>query len=724
MFLYEYTAGEHNRLEKQLSLISAEPAFYIDMPDGEQAPVFDYKNFPYSIFKNAPVHTKKGKTADRIKYIDLAVSFDIETTTIIKDKYAFMYQWQFCIEDYVFMGKTWEEFIEFNNILTKELNIEIYQDSNILFGKSLVVYVFNLAFEFQFCQHFIGEIIAPLMTDKYAPLLIHTAEGFTYRCAQRLTNKNLETFTKGFPHAKLKGDLDYNVIRVPQKNDIKNGLTDKELAYCYNDVKGLSEAMRNTFEKDTMYTIANIPLTSTGYVRKDCQKAMRKAPLNRIRFKETALTPHLYRLCREAFRGGNTHANAKHANQVLHDVKSFDIASSYPACILLKTYPIGKFIEIKQTQHLIRNLKPLMKRFCLLIKFRLINARYIGKCGVPYISKSKTLLRVCDRKQIIEDNGRVVFAPYMELTTTDIDLQIILRDYSFDRIEIIEAYKSLRGMLPQELRDVCMKYYKLKTELKHSENEDDIYMYNKAKALLNAIYGMCVMRIDRIEYDYHDGDYILIDRSLGQMLEKFYGSESSFLPYQFGVWITAHARARLQMGLDIAGDDCVYCDTDSVKFIGDHEEEFKKLNQKFEAEALQAGAVAYNKKGEAFPIGIYDQEKTYTDLKTLGAKKYIYSYDNGKTIKTTIAGVSKEIGAKFFTEHGFEAFQDNTVIPISGKVTAHYNNDRPHYIEVNGVKILTASNIALLPASYTIHITDDYKSFLQYIIRSLEKYYT
>lgn len=724
MLLFEYTTGEKNRLQKQLSLFSADPKFYIKMPSGNEEPVFDFKDFPFEIFKNAPVHTKKGKTQDRINYIDLAISFDIETTTLIKEKQAFMYQWQYCIEDYVFMGKTWLEFMEFQEILTKALNLEIYSSSGVLFGRSLVVYIFNLSFEFEFMNYFIGEIINPLITDKYAPLLIHTTEGFTYRCAYRLSNKNLENFTKDVEHKKLKGDLDYNKIRLPVPDDVKNGLTDQELAYCFNDVKGLSEAMRDIFEKDTKYTIANIPLTSTGYVRKDCQKAMRKQPLNRIRFKETALDSHLYLLCREAFRGGNTHANAKHANQVLHNVKSYDIASSYPACILLKTYPIGKFIKIKETRYLIQNFEALTKKFCLLVKFRLINCKYIGKCGVPYLSKSKTFLRVIDRQKIIEDNGRLVYAPYCEITATDEDLRIILRDYKFDQIEIIEAYKSLRGMLPEELRKVCFTYYENKTKLKHSESPEDIYNYNKSKALLNSIYGMCVMRIDRIEYDFIDNDYVMINSNLDKMLDKFYNSESSFLPYQFGVWITAHARARLQLGLDIAGEDTVYCDTDSVKFIGDHKAEFEELNIKLEAEAIEAGAVAFNKEGEPFPIGIYDYEGEYTDFKTLGAKKYIYSYDNGKTIKATISGVAKEIGQKFFTEHGFDAFKDNTVIPISGKVTAHYNHEKPHYINVNGVEILTASNIAMLPASYTIHLTDDYKSFIKYIRDSLKKYYT
>lgn len=723
MLLSVYRADKNNKLVKESSLFSADPKFFIKMPDGEEAPVFDYKNFPFQIFYNAPTHHKRGKTLDRVEYLDLAISFDIETTTILSEKpYAFMYQWQYCIEDYVFMGKTWEDFIEFNETISKALDLHLQLDGRAISGRSIVTYIFNLSFEFQFMRHFIGEIISPLITDKYCPLLIPTEAGITYRCAYRLTNKSLDAFTKGFKHHKLKGDLDYSVIRVPVKEDPKNGLTDLELAYCYNDVKGLSEALRDRLEKDK-YNIASIPLTSTGYVRKDCQNSMNKAPRNHKRFIDTQLDEHLYKMCRAAFRGGNTHANAKHVGEVLHDVKSYDLASSYPAWILTMTYPLGKFEKIEDTSNLIDNLYSIVKQYCLLVTIRLHNLKYIGSCGVPYIARSKTFLRICDKKEIVEDNGRIVSAPYAELTLTDIDLLMVLKYYDYDKIEIVEAYQSHRGMLPNELRRVCLDYYVKKTTLKHSENEEDLYNYARSKELLNACYGLMVMRLDRIEYQYINGEYEVIHKPLQQMLDKFYSSKSSFLPYQYGVWVTSWARFVLQMGLDCCGSDTVYCDTDSVKFIGDHDKDFEKLNEQLKANALLHDAVALDKFGTEMPAGIFDKEKTYTDFKTLGAKKYIYSYDNGQTIHATISGVSKDLGAEYFTKHGFDAFSDETIIPVSGKIQAVYNNDYIHIINVKGVNIMTASNIAMIPTSYTIHVKHDYKDFIASVKNSLYKYY-
>ena len=744
MLLYEYFSGKNHKLEKRFSLFSAEPLFYIQMPDGESAPVFDFKTFPFNIFMGAPRISKKGKTRDHIQYFNLACGFDIEATTILNasPEYAFMYQWQYCIEDYVFMGKTWEEFIEFSDILSNSLNLKIESDpDHNLYGTALVTYIHNFAYEFQFMRYFIGELINPLITDKYSPLLIHTAKGHTYRCSYRLSNKTLESFTKDCPHAKLAGDLDYTKVRYPNFKDVKNGLNDLELAYCYCDVKGLCEAIRKRLEQD-QYNIASIPLTSTGYVRKDTQKSMNKNTRNRGKFQDTKLTPELYRLCRAAFRGGNTHANAAHTGQLLGipcgkynnaiggKIYHYDIASSYPASILVNdNYPIGPFVSMycphtptlyKDNERLINKLDKLRKDYCVLFRIRMTDIEYIGKCGVPYIARSKSIFRVSDIPELIEDNGRIFSAPLIELVVTEIDLDLILKNYKYKELFFVEAYKSTRGKLPEELRAVVQDYYKRKTILKHAESEEDQYNYAKAKENLNSTYGMMVMRIDRLEFEYVDNEYKEIHHTLQEQIDRYYGSKSNCLQYQWGVWVTANSRARLQRGLDICGPDLIYTDTDSVFFIGDHNKEFEELNKELEAEARKAGAIAENKAGEIFPIGLWDREKDCNLFMTLGSKKYLYSFD-GITIESTIAGVSKKLGKEYFTEHGFEAFQDNTCIPDSGKVIAVYNNEKPHYIEHDGNKILTASNVALIPTEYTVHITKSYREFIENIIKSIKQ---
>ena len=124
---------------------------------------------------------------------------------------------------------------------------------------------------------------------------------FEYRCSYLQTNMNLRSFCEkmGVHSYKLKMNYD-------KKRYWYTDLTSKELAYCINDVKGLVEAITKEMERDedNLYTI---PLTSTGYARRDAKQAMRK--VSRTYLKNQMPSWEIYKLCREAFRGGNTHAS-------------------------------------------------------------------------------------------------------------------------------------------------------------------------------------------------------------------------------------------------------------------------------------------------------------------------------------------------------------------------------------------------------------------------------
>ena len=61
--------------------------------------------------------------------------------------YAFMYHWQFCLDDQVVFGRTWEEFM----YLMKQLE----RNMNLSYTNRLVVWVHQLGFEWQFMRNFI-----------------------------------------------------------------------------------------------------------------------------------------------------------------------------------------------------------------------------------------------------------------------------------------------------------------------------------------------------------------------------------------------------------------------------------------------------------------------------------------------------------------------------------------------------------------------------------------
>lgn len=83
-------------------------------------------------------------------------------------------------------------------------------------------------------------------------------------------------------------------------------------------------------DDDNLYTF---PLTSTGYVRRDAKKAMRD--ISHMFVRNQLPDFYTYRMLREAFRGGNTHANRYYAGVVLHGYKSADRSSSYLMCYVI-----------------------------------------------------------------------------------------------------------------------------------------------------------------------------------------------------------------------------------------------------------------------------------------------------------------------------------------------------------------------------------------------------
>lgn len=648
-----------------------------------------------------------------ITYLEIPCAFDIETTNIYekdangnidtnKRPFAFMYHWQFCINDEVCFGRTWQEFRDLLSDLTRRMSLDN--------KRRLVIWSHNLNFEFQFFRRFVNVIDGFYKEDRM-PLKVVIEGGIEFRDSYALSNMSLEKFCENEPdviHYKLSGnEYDYNKIRTPQ-----TPMTDYELQYCYNDVRGLVECISSRMKEDTL---AQMPMTSTGYVRRDARNAIRTNKNNRKIFTGCRLTPELYTMCREAFRGGDTHANIRMADQILHDVDSYDIQSSYPACMMINKYPSSAFFKIKTETFYNRDLS----EYALLIHVRFTDVKYIGACGIPYIPLAKCKAITSDR---IIDNGRVLYAGIVEMIITDIDLDIIINEYEMSDMFINSVYASRYAPLSNEYKGVIMQYFEGKTTLKGDPTKQ--YEYMKSKNRLNALYGMMCQRIDHDLTEYDGHDFITTAAVLDEQIEKYYKSHNSFLSYQHGVWVTCHARKRLRTALNMVGRDVCYCDTDSVKCVNGHVKDFDKLNEKLKAQALEAGAYATDRKGNVQYMGVWEHEtahEKYKEFKTLGSKKYVYI--QGDHVCSTIAGVNKKTGSKFFKEYGLNTFKHGTRIKDSGHLTAFYNDDDIHTIIVDGVEIETASNVALVDNTYTLGVTDEYLDLLEKALANEDNLY-
>lgn len=647
---------------------------------------YKWNEFPFDILKKDIVKSGKHKMYQRHP-----MTFDIETSKIPTDDeghyQAFMYIWQVCIEGNVVFGRRWEELQEFMQKV-----VDAYKLSE---EERVVVYVHNLSFEFQFIQDYFKFVDVFAMASR--SILTAKTAHLEFRCSYKLSNMSLAKFIENTPntlHYKGIDDLDYATVRTPD-----TPLTEVELGYCFNDVKGLYECVMELLKEDN---IATIPLTSTGYVRRDCRHAMNKNKNNRKMFLRSRLTLLQYKLLRECFRGGNTAGDRYLTNLILKKVGSYDLSSSYPFQMIAREYPLGKW-----NYGVIPDIKTLdeyNRKYCTIARYTFRNIHLRDEKPIPYIPQSKCLA-IGDNREIY--NGRILHADFLTISLTNIDFDIVREQYEYDEIAVEEFHYSRKGLLPMELRDTIMYYFEKKSKLKG--DEEHYYEYMKSKNKLNSIYGMTVTNILNTEIEYHDGEYTekkMTEEEMEEALDKYYKNHRSFLNYSWGVFVTAYARRELEDGLNIAGLDTIYCDTDSVKFIGNHDKEFEAYNERLNKECEERGIRNYAEvNGKRYYMGIFDKEKGYDEFITLGAKKYAF-LQNGR-LGITVSGLSKKKGAEELEKKGgLRRFQRNEVFYNSGRTIAQYNSAKVHNINVNGCTFSTASNLAIVDTTYTLGISD------------------
>jgi len=659
---------------------------------------YNIYDFPYAKLQVAPT-CQKGKKGT---YYNVSASFDIETTTIeprkIEEKYiftpyGFMYQWQFCVMNTVCFGRTWDEFVIFLDRIRIVMNLN---DKT-----KLAVYVHNLAFEFQFMKEFI-EIDNMFCKDKRKPLKVES-KGIEFRCSYFLSNMSLAKFCENSSlctHYKLDGEFDYRKVRTPS-----TPLNNTELSYCYNDVRGLCECIDTMLEQDT---IASIPLTNTGYVRREYRQAMNSERKNRYNFQKTQLSASQYLLLRKAFRGGDTHANRFKSNTVLKNIFSYDISSSYPACIMMDDFPIGKFTNIKFTNQ--EKLNYFCNNYCVVMEVSFYNIRVTNNNPVPYID----IAHCKEQSKILNDNGRVLKADYIKICITNIDLEIIRSMYDFDGFEVGDAMYATKGKLPIELRNKLMEFFTAKTQLKNIDGKE--YEYMKSKNRVNSTYGMMVTDFMHsvIQYNIDTMEWDEEKPTREKAIVDFYKSRNNFLSYQWGVFVTANARKRLHLMIAKVGKDHVYNDTDSIKFEDiKHVAEFNKINDELLKKAETNDIKAYVDRiddgvTERFHLGTWDNDSNYIEFKTLGAKKYCFTKEKKGKIKfeITVSGMSKDKGSKVVKN--IDNFKIGRTYNNIGRTTSWYNDIKAHKITVNGDTFTTASNIGILETSYTLGVTNEY----------------
>ena len=632
-----------------------------------------------------------GKVYPAITYDNLS---DKEKEKCIKRSH--MYIWMFGVNDIVYYGRTWDEL----KLFLKRLDDHI--------SDTKYVFIHNLAFEFQYLKsnfHF-DEVSA----RKSHKVIFASMRDYNIilKCSYMMSNVALKYLPKMFdlPVEKKVGDLDYSLIRNPN-----TPLSEVELGYCEYDCLVLYYYILK--ELEVYDDVKHIPTTNTGKVRRELQDLVRtNFKYKRVVNKAINTNPIIYnRLC-EAFLGGYTHANWIYADEVLENVDSYDIASSYPYVLVTQKYPNNEFkpCKIKKREDMSKRLA-----YLLVVKFTNVKSKYFNN----FISASKCR----NLKGAKYDNGRLISASEFEITLTDIDFYFYLDTYECE-YEILECYYSSMSYLPKTLIEFILDKYVGKTELKGVDGRE--MEYGRIKGMYNSIYGMSVTNNIRDDVIYDDATGIWSEVPLdNETIIKKLESEKkkSFLSFAYGVWVTAYARDNLLRRV-IANDDfVVYCDTDSCKLVDGYDKNvFIEYNKQVEdrinfvCRVLKLNINKYapcDIKGNKHMMGLFEKECNYDEFITQGAKKYAYKID-GK-IHITVAGIPKQ-GAKALNR--LDDFRDDFVFNYSdtNKNLIMYTEEQSP-IEVEdylGLKyiITDKSGCCILPNTYKLSKSLDYANLI------------
>lgn len=646
---------------------------------------YDKDKLPWNIIDYSPASSTR-----ETSYTGIWGAFDIETTPIEYrgEANAIMYIWQCTLGDshysFTCVGRTWIDYQDFVKNLNKRLQA------------TLPMYVHNLGYEFEFLQSVVP-IDKVFATKKHSPIDV-TSGKIEYRCSYKLSNMPLARFVESENTLIRKADdFDYNVKRYPD-----TPLTDDELWYSVCDTISLHQAVGNILGEDTL---ATLPKTSTGFVRRDARKAVQANPNNRSLLLDSRLDAHQYKLCKAAARGGNTHANYLYIGEIVEDVKSKDKKSSYPYQMLSKKYPVGKLV-------LERGAQEVKEGYCNIILIEYINLMVRENVYFPYIAKNKCQ-KVYGRANLY-NNGRVMYAGYALMAITEIDYAIIEEQYTYTDKHIHELYITDKDYLNKEYRQFIYEMFKQKCELEVG----DRYYYNKYKNKINALFGMMLTDITREDIGYNNYEWTSDLRPVNELLNEYYNKYSSFLSYQQGIYVTAHARRELQDGFNLVGVDGVYGDTDSVKYMGDYEDEFNALNLQMITRDMELDvSTKYDNGIKSWILGQWEDDGAYSEFKTFGAKKYaVKKAGEKKEYEVTVAGLSKEKGTRYITLNGgLDAFKEGIIFntDYSGRMTATYNvHEGITNIIYQGHPVELTSNVCLLPTTYTLGIGQEYASFL------------
>jgi hypothetical protein len=468
----------------------------------------------------------------------------------------------------------------------------------------------------------LGEFSYLLAGSRLISLVFRNHNGTVeIRDACLLFTCSLNSFIKNtcpeFP--KLVNTYDYSKYRI-----VEEDFSEKDKEYCRSDIYGFSVGIfrlqrdfQNSFNMDILESF-----TAGSFSMKYAASKLKERHLKSVEDNENwnntgkpfpvkeELFPKVS-FDRKFVIGGRTFVNPIHAGKILENLTKVDANSFYPSIMVKSKLPYGKQKKIRwKGAELDDFLKKNPNKY---IFAHLLS----GVC--KYDDMFSPIVTNDDmNNRDYPTNAGSVDGVYLD--------DNILRDPRFkhhNAVFVCYIYDAAYGIM-----DYMSEVFDLKNKYKF----DEMFALELAvKIILNATYGKFIQRPSVIEYDFFDG--IIEPTGNKTELNAWY----QFAP--MGAAITANCRYELCNYMNLLRDRFVYCDTDSLVFIGEVPTE------------IPLGYELGQWKVEAQPEGIWNKKKQAYNNKTgksIFFQRKTYAMEIDGETKITFCGISSNaVKSKF-----------------------------------------------------------------------------
>lgn len=398
-----------------------------------------------------------------------------------------------------------------------------------------------------------------------------------FRDSLKKIQGSVEQIAKSFDLPILKGEIDYSI-----KHNIDYTPTQEEIKYIQHDTEIIARVLKMEYENGLD------KLTTASDTFNKYKKTI--FPYYAILFPELSYDTDTY--IRKSYRGGVVQVSEKYKGMEINEnVYCYDVNSMYPYNMVTKLLPYGEPI-FYNGEYVYDEKYPLfIQRFRVSCKLKENCVKSVLLDNMKY-----------GKLSYLEDTGDEL----LELTLTNVDLQLLKENYNIYEIEYIDGYKFFGS------RKLFTKYIKPLYDMKCKTKGAEKQLY---KIQLNGLYGKFALNPKHQQkIPYINIDNIVAFKNSEISIDKtIYTAISAF--------ITSYSRQYLLNTIKANLDYFVYCDTDSIHLLRENLD----------------GAKIDDKE-----LGAFKLEKIYVKSKYLGQKCYYGIKENGQT-DVKIAGCPKNI---------------------------------------------------------------------------------